>query len=62
LCLFTGVVAALAVPVLGMDGSSGIWISMLAALGAPTLLLAVRRLSLSPVPRIEPVPGEGESK
>lgn len=60
LCLFTGVVAALAVPTLGFQDSRGIWLSMLAAIGAPTLLLAARRFSLEPVQK--PVPGEGETK
>jgi anti-sigma factor RsiW len=62
LCLFTGVVAALAVPVLGMDGLAGIWTSMVTAIVAPSLLLAVRRLSLNPVSQVRALPGEGEPK
>jgi hypothetical protein len=57
LCLFTGVVAALAVPVLGFDGGGGLASSFVAALAAPALLLAVRRISLpaaAPAPAPEP--------
>ncbi len=46
LCLFAGVVAGLAVPILGMNGRDGIWVSFVAATGVPVLLLAARRLSL----------------
>lgn len=60
LCLFTGVVAALAIPVLGMEDERGIWLSMAAAFVAPSLLLAVRRMTF--VPLSNPVTGEGESK
>ena len=47
LCLFTGVVAGLAVPLLGKDDVAGIWLSFAAALAAPALLLAIRRFSVS---------------
>ena len=47
LCLFAGVVAALAVPLLGKDDVAGIWLSGLAAVAVPSLLLAARRFSLS---------------
>lgn len=51
LCLFAGVVGGLAVPVLGKDDAAGIWLSMLAALAVPALLLVARRLSLGAVAR-----------
>ncbi|HMO53959.1 MAG TPA: hypothetical protein PJ994_05600 [Tepidiformaceae bacterium] len=50
LCLFTG---------LGMDGSAGIWVSMVAAFVAPSLLLAIRRFSLHPVAQVQTLPREG---
>lgn len=59
LCLFTGLVAAVAVPILGMDGSAGIWVSMVAAFVAPSLLLAIRRFSLHPVAQVQTLPREG---
>lgn len=49
LCLFAGVVGGLAVPVLGKDDAAGIWLSMLAAVAVPSLLLVARRLSLGAV-------------
>ncbi|MBI2765380.1 MAG: hypothetical protein HYX53_05625 [Chloroflexi bacterium] len=61
LCLFSGVVAALAVPVLGFDGRGGLALSFAAAFTVPAALLAARRLSLpasSPRPRVEPEPRE----
>ena len=60
LCLFAGVVAALAIPVLGMEDERGIWLSMVAALVAPALLLAVRRMTF--VSLNNPVSGESETK
>lgn len=60
LCLFTGLVAALAVPTLGMEDWRGVWISMGMALGAPTLLMVLRRISLEPVRR--PLPEEGNTE
>ncbi len=60
LCLFTGVVAALAVPTLGLEDMRGVWLSMAAAFIAPALLMAARRMSIEPVRR--PLPGEGETK
>lgn len=60
LCLFAGVVAALAIPVLGMEDERGIWLSMVAALVAPALLLAVRRMTF--VSLNNPVAGESETK
>lgn len=63
LCLFTGLVAALAVPILGMDDLRGVWLSMGAAFGAPAILMTVRRLSLEPSRRPHPaIPTEGETK
>jgi hypothetical protein len=46
LCLLAAVVAGLAVPLLGKDDAQGLWMSALAALVAPGLLLAARRFSL----------------
>lgn len=46
LCLLAAVVAGLAVPVLGKDDGDGIWLSMVAALVAPALLMAARRFAL----------------
>lgn len=46
LAMFAGVVGGLAVPVLGADGTDGIWLSFLVALLAPALLLAARHLSV----------------
>lgn len=48
-CLFAGLVAGLAVPVLGKDDAQGIWLSLLAALGASTLLIIARLLSRAPL-------------
>lgn len=63
LCLFTGLVAALAIPILGMDDLRGVWLSMGAAFMAPALLMAARRLSLEPSRRPHPaVSTEGEPK
>lgn len=60
LCLFTGLVAALAVPTLGMEDGRGVWLSMVMAIAAPTVLMVLRRISLEPVRA--PFPGEGETK
>lgn len=46
LCMFAGLVGGLAVPLLGKDDLAGIWISMAAALVAPSFLLAARRWSV----------------
>lgn len=51
LCLFAGVAGALAVPVLGADGASGLWASFGVAAAVPTVLLAARRVSLPAVHR-----------
>ena len=58
LSLFASVVAGLAVPLLGADGSGGLRLSFVAALGVPALLLAARRFSLreaqsAPTPPLE---------
>lgn len=53
LCLFAAVVAGLAVPVAGANGRPGIWISLVAAVVIPSLLLGLRRLSLQ---RLDPTP------
>jgi hypothetical protein len=41
LCLFAGVVAGLAVPVLGLDDANGLWLSFLVAFVAASGLLAL---------------------
>jgi len=46
LCLFAGVVAGLAVPLLFNQGESGIWLSMVAAFAAASMLMGLRRISL----------------
>lgn len=55
LSMFAGAVAGLAVPVLGADGWSGIWLSFLSALTVPGVLLAARRFSLR-APGHTPIP------
>jgi hypothetical protein len=52
LCVFAGIVAGPAVPLLGLDNGTGIWVSLVAALVVPTGLLVIRRFSLGP--RSEP--------
>lgn len=46
LCLLAGIAGGFAVPLLGLTGAGGIWVSMVVAFGAPALLLAARRFSL----------------
>ncbi len=46
LAMFAGVVGGLAVPILGRDDATGIWLSFGVAVVAPSLLLAARRFSL----------------
>ncbi|MCC6388750.1 MAG: hypothetical protein IT302_15350 [Dehalococcoidia bacterium] len=58
LCLFAGVVAALAIPILGLDDGRGVALSFVAAFTTPTLLLAARRFSL---PRTAPHPETGDA-
>lgn len=56
LCLFAAVVAGLAVPLLGVTGVPGVWISVGAAVAVPSLLLGLRRLSLhdsTSTPRVQ---------
>ncbi len=48
LCIFAGVVAGPAVPLLWIDNGTGIWVSLLSAFAVPAALLAVRRFSLGP--------------
>ncbi|MGD9933747.1 MAG: hypothetical protein AB7T37_08495 [Dehalococcoidia bacterium] len=50
LSVFTGVVAGLAVPLLGPRDVLGLWLSMACAFIAPSILLALRRFSLAPAP------------
>lgn len=45
LCMFSALVAGLAVPLLGKDDVAGMWLSALAALAVPTLLLAIRHFA-----------------
>lgn len=54
LCLLTGVVAALAVPLLGKDDAVGLWLSFVVAFLAPAALLAIRRYSLGAHPSHAP--------
>lgn len=49
LCLFAGLVAALAVP-MGFNGAGGLRMSFGAAVVVPSLLLGVRRFSMSALP------------
>ena len=46
LCLLAGIVAGLAVPLLGKDDGAGIWWSMAAAVVVPAMLMAARRFAL----------------
>jgi len=46
LSMFAGVVAGMAVPLLGADDASGIWLSMVAAAAVPAGLLTLKRFSL----------------
>lgn len=46
LAMATGVIAGLGVPLLGKDDGAGIWWSMVAALAAPTLLMAARKFAV----------------
>lgn len=46
LCLFAALVAGLAVPLLGLTNSTGLWLSFLLAFLVPVLLLAARRFSM----------------
>ncbi|MEP7215972.1 MAG: hypothetical protein ABI782_06930 [Anaerolineaceae bacterium] len=46
LSLFAALVAGLAVPVFGLTGESGIWLSVAAAVAVPSFLLGLRRLSV----------------
>lgn len=54
LCLFAGVVAGLAVPILGLDNAPGIWVSFGASFVIPSLLLAARRFSMGATPFSRP--------
>ena len=56
LCIFAGIIAGPAVPILGLDNVAGIWVSLLAAIAVPAALLAIRRYSLGP--REEHVPAK----
>lgn len=46
LSMFVAVVAALAVPVLGGTGTTGLWLSFVVALVVPGVFLGIRRFSL----------------
>lgn len=48
ICLFAGVVFALAVPVFGFEGKGGLAFSFVAALLGSTMMLAARRFALAP--------------
>ena len=62
LCVFTAVVAGLAVPVVGLDDRNGIWISFISALVAPSLLLAVRPPRVRGLPAPQPGPWRKQPK
>lgn len=47
LCLFAGLVAAVAVPLLGADGVAGLWVSFALAALTPAALLAAHRAAQS---------------
>ena len=51
LCLLAGIVAAVAVPLMGADGIGGLWASFGAAMAAPTLLLILRHYTIGAVRR-----------
>lgn len=57
LCLLAGVAGGFAVPLLGLTGSEGVWISMAVAFVAPAVLLAARRFSLGAPVQGTSVPG-----
>jgi hypothetical protein len=54
LCLFAGVVAGLATPLLIDDGATGLWLSFVLAAAVPAALLALRRVTLV-APSVPPV-------
>lgn len=54
LSMFAGVVAGMAVPILGADDAAGIWWSMLAAAAVPALLLGVKQFSLGARASVRP--------
>lgn len=56
LCLFAGIVAALAVPLLVDDGWTGLWLSFGAALVAPAMLMGVRRFAREALTPRPPLP------
>ncbi len=60
LCLFTGVVAALAVPWLVNDGWPGVWMSFAAAFLGSAGLMAVRRMALPALTPQPPLPTSRE--
>jgi len=62
LCMFTGIVAGLAVPIIGLNGRTGIWVSFISALVAPSLLLAGRRFSLRGLSIAQPEPSRRQPK
>ncbi|MGH2628895.1 MAG: hypothetical protein ACRDHY_19830, partial [Anaerolineales bacterium] len=45
LCLFAGAVGGLGVPLLLNDGWVGVWLSFVAAVAVPALLMAVRKIA-----------------
>ena len=50
LCLFAGVVCALAVPVFGLTGFTGFWLSFVVGAVAPAVLLTLRRFAVPALP------------
>lgn len=54
LCLFAGLVCALAVPLLGADGTTGLWLSFPAAALASLATLAAAHAGRTGRPRLPP--------
>lgn len=48
-CMLAGVAGGLLVPFLGLTGAGGVWLSLLAALLVPTMLVVARHVSLGTI-------------
>lgn len=57
LCLFAGIVAALAVPIAGATGAAGLGASFAVAFFVPLALMALRQWARLPTPAASPRPG-----
>ena len=62
LALFGGLVGALAVPLLGLDNATGLWLSFLVAFLSSATALGLARLAFEVQADSEPTPGEGASQ